>query len=250
MAGRSWAGACFQQYRRPVLGPRAFVVSMLLLDLAILPPARDVPRRGPGALAGLQPDAPRRFGLRCHHGGLRLPSGGNPDSPWGSSWRWSPPSAHPPLPCCCFEVLHERHWRCSNHANIRPAAPPVDRVLRLFCSSPQTCTGSTHFPVDPRETNSNYGLQPAVVGPRLLGTYIAQPAKRATRGWRSASSSSAPRRDLWPRPDLLIPSLCAGLRAAHAPRSAEHDKGARRMTASEFTRRGQSARTGCRSCTN
>ncbi len=60
-----------------------------------------------------------------------------------------------------------------NHSNIRfPAG--VDRVSRLFLVTPDM--HRVHHSVDPRETNSNYGFS-VPWWDRLLGTYIAQPAK-------------------------------------------------------------------------
>ena len=60
-----------------------------------------------------------------------------------------------------------------NHGNVRlPLA--VDRVLRLVLVTPDM--HRVHHSSDPRETNSNYGFS-VPWWDRLLGTYIAQPAK-------------------------------------------------------------------------
>lgn len=60
-----------------------------------------------------------------------------------------------------------------NHANI-DLSRPVDRVLRLFLVTPDM--HRVHHSADPRETNSNYGFN-LPWWDRLLGTYVAQPAK-------------------------------------------------------------------------
>jgi len=60
-----------------------------------------------------------------------------------------------------------------NHANV-DLPRPVDRVLRLFVVTPDM--HRVHHSVDPRETNSNYGFN-LPWWDRLLGTYIAQPAR-------------------------------------------------------------------------
>ncbi len=60
-----------------------------------------------------------------------------------------------------------------NHANI-DLPRPLDRVLRLLVVTPDM--HRVHHSLDPRETNSNYGFN-LPWWDRLLGTYIAQPAK-------------------------------------------------------------------------
>ena len=60
-----------------------------------------------------------------------------------------------------------------NHANIG-IPRPVDRVLRWIVVTPDM--HRVHHSVDPRETNSNYGFN-LPWWDRLLGTYVAQPAK-------------------------------------------------------------------------
>ena len=60
-----------------------------------------------------------------------------------------------------------------NHANIS-LPPSVDRWLRWIVVTPDM--HRVHHSVDPRETNSNYGFN-LPWWDRLLGTYVAQPAK-------------------------------------------------------------------------
>lgn len=60
-----------------------------------------------------------------------------------------------------------------NHSNIRLPLG-VDRWLRLFLVTPDM--HRVHHSVDPRETNANYGFS-VPWWDRLLGTYVAQPAK-------------------------------------------------------------------------
>jgi sterol desaturase/sphingolipid hydroxylase (fatty acid hydroxylase superfamily) len=60
-----------------------------------------------------------------------------------------------------------------NHSNIR-LPENVDRVLRLFVVTPDM--HRVHHSIDPKETDSNYGFN-LPWWDRLLGTYIAQPAK-------------------------------------------------------------------------
>ncbi|MFD1509284.1 sterol desaturase family protein [Lacimonas salitolerans] len=78
----------------------------------------------------------------------------------------------PPVAVLLFEVLLNA-TALFNHSNIRlPLA--VDRVLRLVLVTPDM--HRVHHSVDPRETNSNYGFS-LPWWDRLLGTYVAQPAK-------------------------------------------------------------------------
>ncbi len=60
-----------------------------------------------------------------------------------------------------------------NHANIN-LPRPVDRWLRWIVVTPDM--HRVHHSVDPRETNSNYGFN-LPWWDRLMGTYVAQPAK-------------------------------------------------------------------------
>ncbi|MFN2306096.1 MAG: sterol desaturase family protein [Paracoccaceae bacterium] len=79
-----------------------------------------------------------------------------------------------------------------NHANI-DLPRPIDRVLRLFVVTPDM--HRVHHSVDPRETNSNYGFN-LPWWDRLLGTYIAQPAK-GHAGMDIGIEQFRTPRDLW-----------------------------------------------------
>lgn len=79
-----------------------------------------------------------------------------------------------------------------NHANI-DLPRRVDRVLRLIVVTPDM--HRVHHSVDPRETNSNYGFN-LPWWDRLLGTYIAQPA-RGHEGMEIGIEQFRTRRDLW-----------------------------------------------------
>lgn len=79
-----------------------------------------------------------------------------------------------------------------NHANI-DLPRPVDRVLRLFVVTPDM--HRVHHSKDPRETNSNYGFN-LPWWDRLLGTYIAQPAK-GHEGMEIGIEQFRTQRDLW-----------------------------------------------------
>jgi len=79
-----------------------------------------------------------------------------------------------------------------NHANI-DLPRPVDRILRWIVVTPDM--HRVHHSVDPRETNSNYGFN-LPWWDRLLGTYVAQPAKGHT-GMAIGIEQFRTRRDLW-----------------------------------------------------
>lgn len=79
-----------------------------------------------------------------------------------------------------------------NHANI-DLPRPVDRVLRLIVVTPDM--HRVHHSVDPRETNSNYGFS-LPWWDRLLGTYVAQPAK-GHEEMKIGIEQFRTRRDLW-----------------------------------------------------
>jgi sterol desaturase/sphingolipid hydroxylase (fatty acid hydroxylase superfamily) len=87
-----------------------------------------------------------------------------------------------------------------NHANV-DLPRPVDRVLRLFVVTPDM--HQVHHSVDPRETNSNYGFN-LPWWDRLLGTYIAQPAK-GHEGMEVGIEQFRTSRDLWLDRMLLQP---------------------------------------------
>lgn len=79
-----------------------------------------------------------------------------------------------------------------NHANI-DIPRPVDRVLRWIVVTPDM--HRVHHSVDPRETNSNFGFN-LPWWDRLLGTYVAQPAKGHT-DMDIGIEQFRTRRDLW-----------------------------------------------------
>jgi sterol desaturase/sphingolipid hydroxylase (fatty acid hydroxylase superfamily) len=90
-----------------------------------------------------------------------------------------------------FEVLLNA-TALFNHANI-DLPRPVDRVLRLFVVTPDM--HRVHHSIDPRETNSNYGFN-LPWWDRLLGTYIAQPA-RGHKDMEIGIEQFRTTRDLW-----------------------------------------------------
>lgn len=87
-----------------------------------------------------------------------------------------------------------------NHANI-DLPRPVDRVLRWLVVTPDM--HRVHHSVDPRETNSNYGFN-LPWWDRLLGTYIAQPAK-GHEGMEIGIEQFRTQRDLWLDQMLIQP---------------------------------------------
>jgi sterol desaturase/sphingolipid hydroxylase (fatty acid hydroxylase superfamily) len=78
----------------------------------------------------------------------------------------------PPVAVLAFEVILNA-TSLFNHGNVR-LPPAVDRMLRLVLVTPDM--HRVHHSSDPRETNSNYGFS-VPWWDRLLGTYLAQPAK-------------------------------------------------------------------------
>ena len=96
-----------------------------------------------------------------------------------------------------------------NHANI-DLPRPVDRVLRMFVVTPDM--HRVHHSVDPRETNSNYGFN-LPRWDRLLGTYIAQPAKGHER-MEIGIEQFRTRRDLWL--DRMLVQPLRGPASGHA----------------------------------
>jgi sterol desaturase/sphingolipid hydroxylase (fatty acid hydroxylase superfamily) len=78
----------------------------------------------------------------------------------------------PPVAVLAFEVILNA-TSLFNHGNVL-LPPAVDRVLRLVLVTPDM--HRVHHSSDPRETNSNYGFS-VPWWDRLLGTYVAQPAK-------------------------------------------------------------------------
>ncbi|MCR9111086.1 MAG: sterol desaturase family protein [Rhodobacteraceae bacterium] len=96
-----------------------------------------------------------------------------------------------------------------NHANI-DLPRPVDRVLRWLVVTPDM--HRVHHSIDPRETNSNYGFN-LPWWDRLLGTYIAQPAKGHT-GMEIGIEQFRTRRDLWL--DRMLVQPLRGPASGHA----------------------------------
>lgn len=96
-----------------------------------------------------------------------------------------------------------------NHANIN-LPRPVDRILRLFVVTPDM--HRVHHSVDPRETNSNYGFN-LPFWDRLLGTYVAQPAK-GHEAMEIGIEQFRTRRDLWL--DRMLVQPLRGPASGHA----------------------------------
>lgn len=105
-----------------------------------------------------------------------------------------------------------------NHANIN-VPQSVDRVLRLLVVTPDM--HRVHHSVDPRETNSNYGFN-LPWWDRLLGTYVAQPAK-GHRDMEIGIEQFRTRRDLWI--DRMLIQPLRGPASGHAldPRSSTEE---------------------------
>lgn len=105
-----------------------------------------------------------------------------------------------------------------NHANI--ALPHrVDRVLRWFVVTPDM--HRVHHSIDPRETNANFGFN-LPWWDRLLGTYVAQPAK-GHLGMRIGIEQFRTRRDLWLDRMLIQPFRGCASGGALDPRSVPKD---------------------------
>lgn len=97
----------------------------------------------------------------------------------------------PPVAVLAFEIILNA-TALFNHANIRlPTA--VDSALRLVLVTPDM--HRVHHSSDPRETNSNYGFS-VPWWDRLLGTYVAQPAK-GQKGMEIGLEQFRTARDLW-----------------------------------------------------
>lgn len=96
-----------------------------------------------------------------------------------------------------------------NHANIRLPAK-VDRVLRWVVVTPDM--HRVHHSVDPKETNSNYGFN-LPWWDRLLGTYVAQPAK-GHDGMQIGIEQFRTTRDLWL--DRMLVQPLRGPASGHA----------------------------------
>jgi sterol desaturase/sphingolipid hydroxylase (fatty acid hydroxylase superfamily) len=114
----------------------------------------------------------------------------------------------PAIAVLLFEVILNA-TALFNHANI-DLPRRVDRVLRLILVTPDM--HRVHHSVDPRETNSNYGFN-LPWWDRLLGTYIAQPAK-GHEGMEIGIEQFRTTRDLWL--DRLLIQPVIGPASGHA----------------------------------
>lgn len=97
----------------------------------------------------------------------------------------------PPVAVLVFEVILNA-TSLFNHGNVR-LPPAVDRVLRLVLVTLDM--HRVHHSLDPRETNSNFGFS-VPWWDRLLGTYLAQPAK-GHEGMEIGIKQFRTERDLW-----------------------------------------------------
>lgn len=96
-----------------------------------------------------------------------------------------------------------------NHANINLPVS-IDRWLRWAVVTPDM--HRVHHSVDPRETNSNYGFN-LPWWDRLLGTYVAQPAKGHTE-MQIGIEQFRTKRDLWI--DRMLVQPIRGPASGHA----------------------------------
>lgn len=103
-----------------------------------------------------------------------------------------------------------------NHSNIR-IPEKVDRILRLFVVTPDM--HRVHHSIDPKETDSNYGFN-LPWWDRLLGTYIAQPAK-GHEGMTIGFEQFRTVRDQWLDRMLIQPLL--GPASGPDPRDRKND---------------------------
>ena len=104
-----------------------------------------------------------------------------------------------------------------NHANVS-LPPSVDRWLRWIVVTPDM--HRVHHSVDPRETNSNYGFN-LPWWDRLLGTYVAQPAK-GHAGMDIGIEQFRTTRDLWI--DRMLVQPIRGPASGYALDMAGHSK--------------------------
>lgn len=105
----------------------------------------------------------------------------------------------PAIAVLLFEVILNA-TALFNHANI-DLPRPLDRWLRWIVVTPDM--HRVHHSVDPRETNSNFGFN-LPWWDRLLGTYVAQPAK-GHEGMDVGIDQFRSRRELWLDRMLLQP---------------------------------------------
>ena len=114
----------------------------------------------------------------------------------------------PPVAVLVFEVILNAA-ALFNHSNLKLPAR-VDRVLRLVLVTPDM--HRVHHSSDPRETNSNYGFS-VPWWDRLMGTYIAQPA-RGHEGMEIGIEQFRTPRDLWL--DRMLVQPVRGPASGHA----------------------------------
>lgn len=114
----------------------------------------------------------------------------------------------PPVAVLMFEVILNAA-ALFNHSNLKLPAR-VDRVLRLVLVTPDM--HRVHHSSDPRETNSNYGFS-VPWWDRLMGTYIAQPA-RGHEGMEIGIEQFRTPRDLWL--DRMLVQPVRGPASGHA----------------------------------
>lgn len=119
----------------------------------------------------------------------------------------------PAIAVLAFEVILNAA-SLFNHSNIT-LRPGLDRVLRLVLVTPDM--HRVHHSVDPRETNSNFGFS-VPWWDRLLGTYVAQPAKGHDRMEIGIEQFRTPR-DLWLDRMLIQPLRGPASGGALDPRS-------------------------------
>lgn len=124
----------------------------------------------------------------------------------------------PAIAVLLFEVILNA-TALFNHANI-DLPRPLDRMLRWIVVTPDM--HRVHHSTDPRETNSNFGFN-LPWWDRLLGTYVAQPAK-GHEEMEIGIEQFRTRRDLWLDRLLIQPLL--GPASGHAldPRITDKDR--------------------------
>ena len=191
-------------------GPLVFIVSLLVLDLAIY--LQHVMFHAVPALwrlhrmhhADLEFDV--TTGLRFHPGEILLSM--------GIKLAVVAALGPPAVAVLLFEILLNAS-SMFNHSNIK-IPKSIDRVLRLLVVTPDM--HRVHHSVDPKETNSNYGFN-VPWWDRLLGTYRAQPAKGHT-GMDIGIEQFRTRRDLWL--DRMLIQPVRGPASGYALDSCEH----------------------------
>ena len=191
-------------------GPLVFIVSLLVLDLAIY--LQHVMFHAVPALwrlhrmhhADLEFDV--TTGLRFHPGEILLSM--------GIKLAVVATLGPPAVAVLLFEILLNAS-SMFNHSNIK-IPKSIDRVLRLLVVTPDM--HRVHHSVDPKETNSNYGFN-VPWWDRLLGTYRAQPAKGHT-GMDIGIEQFRTRRDLWL--DRMLIQPVRGPASGYALDSSEH----------------------------